>query len=349
MDDRRSFIKKTAITGFGLGIAGSAAGATAERARRFNLVTEIGKRIGMVGLDTGHSEAFTSSLNDPQAGDKFLGYRVVAAYPRGTEDILEWKNRIPEITEKVESHGVEIVNSMDALLDRVDVVLITCIDGNRHLEQAIPVFMAGKPVFIDKPFAASLSDAYAIADAAIKYKVPLFSSSSLRYITGADEIADGKIGAVRGADAYSPAHLEEHHPDLFWYAVHGVETLFTIMGTGCVRVQRTFTEDTDLVVGVWNDGRIGTFRGIRKGQGGYGATVFGEQGISVLNQYSGYEPLLVKVCGFYESGKAPIPIEETLEIFAFMQAAEESKERGGVTIEIESVIQRAKGNTKGIL
>ena len=334
MTDRRNFIKKTAITGFGLGIAGSAAG--------FYKRTDKGKRIGMIGLDTGHSEAFTKSLNNPQAGDKFLGYKVVAAYPKGTEDILEWKNRIPEITKKVESHGVEIVDSMDELLKKVDVVLITCIDGNQHLDQVMPVFKAGKPVFIDKPFAASLSDAYAIANAAKKYNVPLFSSSSLRYITGAKEIADGKIGSVIGADAFSPAHLEEHHPDLFWYAVHGVETLFTIMGTGCKSVQRTFTDDTDVVVGVWEDERIGTFRGIRKGKGGYGVTVFGEDGISVLNEYSGYEPLLVKVCEFYESGKAPIPIEETLEIFAFMQAAEESKKSGGISIDIESVVQKAK-------
>lgn len=333
MSDRRDFIKKTVLTGVGLGVAGSAAGLYGSGNK--------GKRIGMVGLDTGHSEAFTRSLNNPLAGDKFLGYKVVAAYPKGTENIMEWKNRIPEITKKVESHGVEIVDSMDDLLKKVDVVLITCIDGNRHLEQVMPVFEAGKPVFIDKPFAGSLSDAYAIADAAKKFNIPLFSSSSLRYIKGVEEIADGKIGKVIGAEAYSPAHIEEHHPDLFWYAVHGVETLFTIMGTGCKSVQRTFTEDTDLVVGVWKDKRIGTFRGIRKGQGGYGVTVFGENGISVLNEYAGYEPLLVRICEFYESGKAPIPIEETLEIFAFMQAAEVSKERGGIPVDLESVIQKA--------
>lgn len=332
--NRRKFIKTTAIAGVGLGLTANVSG--------FSSKTEKGKRIGMIGLDTGHCEAFTKSLNNPDAGNKFLGYKVVAAYPKGTEEILEWKNRIPEITEKVKSYGVEIVDSIDSLLNKVDVVLITCIDGNQHLEQAIPVFKAGKPVFIDKPFAASLSDTYAIADAAKKYNVPLFSSSSLRYITGAKEIAQGEIGCVIGADAYSPAHIEEHHPDLFWYAVHGVETLFTIMGTGCKSVKRTFTEDTDYVVGVWDDGRIGTFRGIRKGKGGYGVSVYGENGISVLNKYAGYEPLLFEVCKFYETGKAPIPIEETLEIFAFMQAAEESKDKGGISIHIDSVVQKAK-------
>jgi len=331
--NRRKFIKTTAIAGVGLGLTGKVSG--------FSSKTEKGKRIGMIGLDTGHCEAFAKSLNNPDAGNKFLGYKVVAAFPKGTEEILEWKNRIPEITEKVKSYGVEIVNSIDSLLNKVDVVLITCIDGNQHLKQALPVFKAGKPVFIDKPFAASLSDAYSIANAAKRYNVPLFSSSSLRYITGAKEIAEGEIGTVIGADAYSPAHIEEHHPDLFWYAVHGVETLFTIMGTGCESVKRTFTEDTDYVVGVWDDGRIGTYRGIRKGKGGYGVSVFGENGISVLNKYAGYEPLLFEVCKFYEIGKAPIPIEETLEIFAFMQAAEESKEKGGISIDIDTVVKAA--------
>lgn len=334
--NRRGFIKTAAAAGIGIGISGGVSA--------LNEISEKGKRIGMIGLDTGHSEAFTRSLNNPSAGNKFLGYKVVAAYPKGTEEILEWKNRIPEITEKVKSYGVDIVSSIDELLEKVDVVLITCIDGNQHLKQVMPVFKAGKPVFIDKPFAASLSDAYAIADASKKYNVPLFSSSSLRYIEGAKEIAEGEIGAVIGADAYSPAHIEEHHPDLFWYAVHGVETLFTIMGTGCKSVKRTFTQDTDSVVGIWEDGRIGTFRGIRKGQGGYGITVFGEEGISTLNKYAGYEPLLEEVCKFYESGISPIPIEETLEIFAFMQAAEVSKAKGGISVNIEDVIKQSVQN-----
>lgn len=336
--NRRSFIKKSAIAGIGIGLAGSSFGWAKN--------VEKGKRIGMIGLDTGHSPAFTKSLNDPLAGDKYNGYKVVAAYPNGTDNILEWKNRIPEFTKEVQGHGVEIVNSIEELLEKVDVVIITCIDGNKHLEQAMPVFKAGKPLFIDKPFAGSLSDAYKIAEAAKQYKVPLFSSSSLRYIEGVNEIANGKIGEVIGAEAYSPAHLEGHHPDLFWYGVHGVEILFTIMGTGCKTVQRTFTEDTDLVVGVWEGDRIGTYRGIRKGQGAYGATVFGEKGIAVLDKYNGYEPLLVKISEFFNTGISPISIDETLEIFAFMQAADESKSKGGISIDIDSVVHNAKTKNK---
>jgi len=334
--DRRSFVKKAALAGVGLGLLNTSFG--------FDKKSEVpkGKRIGMIGLDTGHSSAFAKSLNDPQAGNRYGGYKVTAAYPNGTEDITEWKNRIPQITEEVRSQGVEIVDSIEKMLKMVDVVLLTCIDGNKHLEQVIPVFKAGKRVFIDKPFAGSLSDAYAIAEAAKHYNVPMFSASSLRYINGVKEISDGEIGQVLGADAFSPAHIEEHHPDLFWYGVHGVEILFAIMGTGCKSVKRTFTKDTDVVVGVWEGDRIGTYRGIRSGTGGYGATVFGEKGIKVIDKYEGYEPLLEKVAEFFETGIVPFPVDETLEIFAFMQAAEESKLQGGISVDIEAVVKKAK-------
>ena len=334
--DRRSFIKKTTLAGLGLGLAGSAFGIY----KSTNM--EKGKRVGMIGLDTGHSVAFTKALNDPLAGDKYGGYKVVAAYPKGTDNIEEWKKRIPEYTEVIKNQGVEIVNSIEEMLKKVDVVLLTCIDGNKHLEQALPVLKAGKPLFIDKPFAGSLSDAYAIVEAAKHYNVPMFSSSSLRYIDGAKEIAGGEIGKVLGAEAYSPAYIEEHHPDLFWYGVHGVEILFTIMGTGCKSVKRTYTDNTDLVVGVWEDDRIGTYRGIREGEGSYGGTVFGEDGISVLGKYQGYTPLLEKITEFFSTGIVPVSTDETLEIFAFMQAAEESKIQGGISIDIESVVQKAK-------
>ena len=338
LKNRRNFIKNTVIAGIGLGVASNSFG----MGKRQNEVAR-GKRIGLIGLDTGHCVAFTKSLNNPSAENTYNGYRVVAAYPKGTENIKIWKDRIPEFTKEVKNQGVEIVNSIEDLLKKVDAVILTCIDGNRHLEQALPVFKAGKPLFIDKPFAGSLSDAYTIAITAKKYNVPMFSSSSLRYMEGIKEISEGALGKVVGTDAFSPAHLEEHHPDLFWYGVHGVEILFSIMGTGCKSVKRTHLEGTDYVVGVWEDNRIGTYRGIRTGKGGYGATVFGENGIRILNQYNGYNPLLVKITEFFDSGIVPVPIEETLEIFAFMQAAEESKNSGGISITIESVVEKAKG------
>lgn len=332
---RRNFLKTTALGIGGLGFVGKSLEAK-ETGRSQSL------KAGIIGLDTSHSVAFTRALNDPSAGTEFGGYRVTAAFPKGSNDIKSSVDRIPAYTEEVKKAGVEIVNSIDELLKRVDVVFLETNDGRLHLEQALKVMMAGKRLFIDKPVAASLADAISIYEAATKFNVPVFSASSLRYIKGAKEIAEGSIGKVLGADTYSPATIEKTHPDLFWYGVHGVETLFTFMGRGCISVNRTFTESSDLVTGLWSDNRIGSFRGIRSGKSNYGGTVFGEKGISVLGKYNGYNQLLIEIVKFFQTGIPPVSPEETLEIFAFMTAAEESKKRNGATVELAEVMQKAQ-------
>ena len=299
-------------------------------------------RIGIIGLDTSHAIAFTNLLNADEPRESLAGCRIVAAYPKGSPDIESSTSRVPKYTEDVKSKGVEIVDSIDELLERVDAVCLETNDGRPHLEQVLPVLKAGKPVFVDKPIAGSLTDAVAIVQAAEHYDVPMFSSSSLRWLVGAQEIREGSIGAVTGADMYSPCSLEATHPDLFWYGIHGVEALFTVMGTGCESVSRTSTPDFDLAVGTWEGGRIGTFRGIRKGQGGYGGTVFGESGKVTLNKYGGYEPLVEAIIHMFRTGETPVTHAETLEIYAFMEAADESKRQGGGPITLESVMEKAR-------
>jgi len=147
---------------------------------------------------------------------------------------------------------------------------------------------------------------------------------------------------VLGCDAFSPCSLEEHHPDLYWYGVHGVEILFTIMGPGCETVRRTQTRDSEFVVGVWKDGRIGTYRGIRSGKADYGALVYGTKGIAPSGRYTGYGHLIDEIVKFFTTGKVPVPPEETIEIFAFMSAADESRARGGAAVSLASVIEKAK-------
>lgn len=301
-----------------------------------------GKRIGIIGLDTSHATAFTKTLNAADAAASYKGYKVVAAYPKGSNDIATSVERIPGYTAEVKAMGVEIVNSIAELLKKVDVVMLETNDGRLHLEQATQVLKARKPMFIDKPMAASLEDAAAIFALAKKYNTPVFSCSSLRYIDGIAEINAGKIGKVLGAETYSPSKLEKTHPDFFWYGIHGIEMLFALMGTGCKTVTRVNTPDADVVVGVWEGGRIGSFRGTRKGPNGYGGRVFGEKATVALGSFKGYNPLLEEIVKFFESGQSPVRPEETLEIAAFMEAADESKVKGGVPVSMEKLLTKAK-------
>ncbi|MGE3316302.1 MAG: family 16 glycoside hydrolase [Planctomycetaceae bacterium] len=300
-------------------------------------------RIGIIGLDTSHAIAFTKEFNAPKPAADLAGFRVVAAYPKGSPDIESSVSRVPMYIKDVQGMGVEIVDSIDALLEKVDVVLLETNDGRPHLEQALAVMKKGKRVFIDKPVAGSLTDAVAIYEAAKKYNVPVFSSSSLRYGKNSQAARAGKIGRITSAETFSPCTLEKTHPDLFWYGIHGVESLFTVMGTGCVSVQRTVSnEKEDVVVGTWEDGRTGTFRGSRdEKKGGYGGTAEGTDGKMDVGDYGGYTPLVVEIAKFFRTGTPPVSAEETLQIYAFMEAADESKRQNGATVTLESVLKKA--------
>ena len=333
------------------------------------------KRIGIIGLDTSHSTAFTSEFNpiekkDPNNPDKerqFLpqpkeleGFRVTIARPQGSTDIASSTSRVPGYTQTVIEHNVKVVDSIDELLKEVDYVCLESNDGRPHLDQVLPVLKARKPVFVDKPIAGSLADAIAIYAAAKHYGTPVFSSSSLRFKPGCVSVRNGKFGEVLGADACSPCSLEETHPDLYWYGIHGVEILFTAMGTGCESVSRTSTKDFDVAVGTWTSGRVGTFRGIRGAKTVYGLNVYsktaggpvdleGPPPPPEVKKPSSYYPLLVEIVNFFKTGKAPVSEAETLEIYAFMSAADESKRLGGVPVTLDSVMVKARAEAAEIL
>jgi predicted dehydrogenase len=299
-------------------------------------------KAGIIGTDA-HALPWIQILTGPKATGELADMKIVAAYPGGSPDIPQSVELLKKSVEPIRQMGVEIVDSIDALLEIVDAVLILSIDGRTHLEQAKKVFAAKKPVFIDKPVGAPLADVLEIYRLAEEAGVPVFSSSALRFAPGTQAVlGDPKVGEIIGCDAFSPCGLEPHHPDFYWYGVHGCETLFTIMGTGCKSVSRTHTDDTDFAVGTWQDGRIGTFRGTRKGLHTYGATVFGTKGVVQAGKFEGYEPLIVEIVRFFKTGKPPVAAKTTIEIMAFMEAADESKRQGGCPVTLESVLEKAE-------
>jgi predicted dehydrogenase len=305
-------------------------------------------RLGIIGLDTSHSVAFTKVFNaetptdDRAEAELLASFRVVAATPLGSLDIVSSTSRREKITADVAALGVEIVDSIEALLPLVDGVLLETNDGRPHLAQARQVIAAGKPLFVDKPVAASLADVLTIYRLAEQENVPIFSSSTLRFAPAAAAVRAGSVGPVLGCDAASPCGLEPTHPDLFWYGIHGVETLFTCMGIGCEAVSRTHTPTSDLVVGRWGDGRLGSFRGMREGKQLYGGRAYGRDGTAELGPPAGYRPLVLEIARFFRSGKPPVSPAETIEIYAFMEAAHESTRRGGEQVRLDEVLNKAR-------
>ncbi len=314
------------------------ASATAPGARGDDL------RIGLIGLDTSHVIAFTQVLNNPDHPEHVPGGQVVAAYKGGSPDVEISRDRVNEYTETLKKDfGVEIVDTIEELCQKVDAVMLESVDGRPHLEQVKPVFAAGKPVFVDKPVAGSLRDAIEIFRLAAKHGVPCFSSSSYRYYEGLVALEAEDVGEVRGAISYGPCYYEPHHPDLFLYGVHPVEALFTVLGTGCETVVRISTPDTDVVTGVWTGGRVGTLRGLRNAATPHQVILFGTKAVAHQQGGGDYAPLVAQIMTFFRTGVAPVSAQETIEIFAFMEAADESKRQGGVPVSIAETIRKAGG------
>ena len=316
-------------------------------------------RVGIVGLDNYQAVAFTELFHNPKVDGDLKGIKVVTAFPAGSSDIPESVLELPKWIDAIQKLGVEVVKTPEEVLKGCDAVLVMSVDGRAHLEQLKPILKAGKPVYVGRPLAASLADAVEIFRIAAEHKTPIFTCSQHRFSPGFIGMRKhDDVGEVVGVDVYGGAPREEHHPDLFWHAIHGVETLYTIMGPGCVSVSRTSTETADVVAGVWKDDRVGTFRGIRKGAPKYSATVFGSKGVSTAgiyghgvpvkgvvptnDKYMGYEATAIEIAKFFKTGKPPVSADETIEIFAFLEAAEESKRMKGAPVKLADVLAKAK-------
>jgi len=289
-------------------------------------------RIGLIGMDTSHVPAFTKLFNDPAATGDLAGFRVVAGFPDGSDTPMS-RDRIVGFTEEARELGVEIVDSVEALIERCDRLMILSVDGRIHLRQAEALFAAGKPVFVDKPVAGNLAGCIGLYKLAESRSVPCFSASSTRF---GPMIADPawrvEAGEVLGATSWGPLAYQAGMPELFFYGIHGIEALFTAIGPGCESVTRVKTPVHDLVTGVWSGGRVGVYRGLLQGSKSYGLTVHGSEANVNLIEEPSYEALCREIGRFFKTGVSPVSPAETLEIYAFMEAADESVRRGGAAV-----------------
>ncbi len=317
-------------------------------------------RVGVLGIDNYQAVAYTQLFNDPNAMGNLAGLKVVAAFPdKASSDIPESVSSLPKWKEQLLKYDVKMVDSIEDLLASCDVVMVMSLDGRKHLQQASAVLKAGKRVYIGRPLAASFSDAVAILRLAEQTKTPCWTSSQHRFSPGFIGMKNHpEVGSVLGCDIYGGCPTISHHAELYWHALHSIEALYAIMGKGCVAVSCTSTPITESVTGTWSDGRIGTYRGIKTGAIKYSATVFGEKGVSVSgvyghgvpvkglvptnDKYMGYEGIAIEMAKFFKGAPVPVSAEETLEIFAFMEAAHQSKRLNGAKVQVKEMLLKAE-------
>lgn len=289
-------------------------------------------RAGIIGTDTSHVPAFVKTFHSHPEWK----VRIVAAFKGGSPDLPLSANRVEGFAKTIQEQGVEIVDSIEALLAKVDVVLLTSVDGRTHVSQVAPVLKAGKRVFIDKPLAASLEDARQIAALSAGTGTPFFSASSIRFHPQIPDLKKNtSVGKVTRVEATYVLNPLEFHPDLFFYGIHGVEALYAVMGTGCAMLSRKIEGDVDVTSCTWKDGRVGVYRGIPKADPKQPLIrIVGEKGSLETSGAVNYEPLDRAIAEFFHTGRRPVETAETLEVIEFMTAAQASKERGGAEVRL---------------
>ena len=318
-------------------------------------------RVGILAIDNYQAVEYAQMFNNPKAEGHLAGLRVVVAYPIGSADypnsaalVTRWKDQLGGLYPKDVVPPIEMVDSVDNLLKRCDAVIIMSLDGRQHLKQATAVLKAGKRLFIGRPLASSPEDAVAILKLAEETKTPCWSCSQHRYSPGFSGMRNHpEVGRVLGCDVYGGYDVKAAEADKFTRALHSIETLYTIMGPGCATVSCQSTPTAETITATWNDGRVATYRGIKQGSVKYSATVFGDLGVSTAgiyghgvpvkgivpttDKYMGYEGLAIEMAKFFKGGPTPVTAAETLEIYAFLQAAEESKSQNGAGVRLKNL------------
>lgn len=288
-------------------------------------------KVGMIGLDTSHCPAFAKILNDGNNPHHLPGFRVTTGFPGGSRDFSSSYTRVEKFTAQLrDEFGLEIVDSIEKVAQECDAILLHSVDGRKHREEFEKIARFGKPVFVDKPFTTSTADARAILEAAEKHGAPVFSCSAIRYAVGIGDIEPAK--AVAGCVSFGPMAILDDFPGFFWYGIHSAEVLFSKMGPGCREVTVTHEAKTNILTGRWDDGRLGVIYGYQvEGLGDFGCVVYAGDGIHTGIQKwdpPAYARLMPKIADFFRTGKPAVPHAETLEIIAFLEAANRALESG---------------------
>lgn len=293
-------------------------------------------KAGIVDFDTSHVLQFTKRYNHVNIEeDQWVdGVQVVAGLPGAPAPGNE--ERTAGYIEELKGYGVKMVDSPEALIGEVEVVMVESLEGGKHLERARPFLEAGMRIWVDKPFADNVRDAEAMVALADKHGAKIMAGSSLRYVLEIQELhaMREQTGEILSAVVFSPSKPLNDVPALVNYGCHSVEMLYGVLRGGCKTVSSVQADNLQTVTGLWDDGRVGVVLGVQEGKCGYGFTAFCENE-TVTRQIDftyGYRELVKQMSAFFNTGEPPIPMEESLEVVKFIMKALESVDAKGNTL-----------------
>lgn len=289
--------------------------------------------VGIIGTDSSHSVEFTRLLNDSSADKRLHGAKVVAAFRGGNPKLALSRDRIERFSSELKDRWrIPFVERISDLCSSVDGLLLLSVDPSARVQEFEEAAKCHKPIFVDKPAAATLQDIDLMREIATAHQVSWFSASALRFLV------PPQSKPVVSAEVWGPGALgtvEEGYPlDLSWYGIHSIEMLSTAMGPGMERIARVHTSDCDTLTAVWEDGRIGVVHLIRPNSP-FRIAIFEKDNVaapSIQTINLSYEPLVQAIVDFFSTTGNRNLDQQTMQTFAAMAAAQRSMHTNGALV-----------------
>ncbi|MFT4412248.1 Gfo/Idh/MocA family protein [Fredinandcohnia humi] len=290
-------------------------------------------KIGMIGLDSSHAVEFTRILHDASYDYYLGGAKIAAATPFYSTDLPLSYTRVQGFTDKIRAYeGIQLKDNVQRVAEKCDAILLTSVDGRNRVDVFQQLAPLKKPVFIDKPLALSVGEADEIFDLSEKFGTPIMSTSSLRYDAALTTALQNVKEDVNGLYVHGPLPLQEKMPGYFWYGIHMVEVLVTVLGTECKQVYVDKSSEYDIAVVQMMDGRFCTIKGDREWHQRFGAMIHTSNNTIPVEIGKGSKPyyvsLLENILQFFSSGISPIHKEEMLAVIRILEAINKSREYG---------------------
>ena len=281
-------------------------------------------RIGIVGSDNSHAQAFPSLTNlQDQPADKHVdGAQVVAIWgrdPARTQEVAT-AAKIPTI-----------VSDPAEMLGKVDAAMVVFRHGGLHRQYAEPFIRAGIPTFVDKPFAVTVADAQAMVALAEETGTPITSFSTLRYDTGfRGYLEDLKsLGTIRTAIYTTHANRDSEYGGLIFYAIHAVEMMMAAHGPGIQEVRAHQHGPNFIATLAHKDGVLLAVNGLATSHG-FTSQAYADSGHKI-HQVTGHDFYIQGLKTFLEmvrTGVRPIAYAEMVESIRVASAIETSLQTG---------------------
>ncbi|MFJ7970201.1 Gfo/Idh/MocA family oxidoreductase [Psychrobacillus sp. NPDC096389] len=278
--------------------------------------------IGLIGLDTSHSEIFTRLLNDHHDLHYITGAKITHSIPTYSKDLPISSNRFSNYFEIVTNkYEVTPVENLEQFMNAVDAVIIGTVDGRNHLDWFKKIVAYRKPIFIDKPIVMSSVEMGELIELTNKHNTPVMSSSSLRFSESVMKVA--KEPNIRSGYFFGPTPLQVQMPGYFWYGIHLLEMVVTIFGSEVEQMKLEVQPDCEYLHLRFTNGKHVLIQGEDDWHNRFGAVLHLPDQVHLLKLWEEQKPyyagLIEHVVQFFKTGISPVPLKETAQIIGLIE------------------------------